>query len=522
MEGWLDPVYDAAGMAAADRWTIEQAGVPSLDLMEAAGRGLARAAAELAGGRDRATPAGGDSLRVGSGSVTVVCGKGNNGGDGLVAARHLTESGFDVEVILFGDRDDLSPDSQANFDRLPEGIARVLEGQLSASSLKGVVIDAMLGTGFEGEPRDPVETAIGAINESGLPVIACDVPSGVNASTGEASEKAVRADRTVTFHQRKLGHLIAPAKHLCGPVEVIPIGIPDGAPAPTAGGAIRAGVLDLLPRRGADSNKFTSGRVSIVGGSRGLTGAVCLAAEGAIRAGAGYATAAVPGGLEDIFEAKLTEVMTSGFGSGTDRLMQEQAGEILEHIDGAAAVVLGSGVGREVSTAALVKAVAADCGAPLVLDADALSTFGTDLSSLAKRPAATVLTPHAGETARLLGLDSAEVSAHRLRSARDLATKAGAVVVLKGDDTIVTDGQRIAVNTLPAPALATAGTGDVLAGITGGFLARGLGVFEAASAAVFTHAAAGEIATLEIGNRDGVIAGDVIRAIPRAMIPPAG
>jgi NAD(P)H-hydrate epimerase len=451
----------------------------------------------------------------------VVCGKGNNGGDGLVAARHLAESGFNVEVILFGERDELSPDSRANFDRLPEGIARVLEGQLSVSSLGGVVIDAMLGTGFEGEPRDPVATAIVAINESGLPVVACDVPSGVNASTGEASETVVRADRTVTFHQRKLGHLIAPGKHLCGPVEVIPIGIPEGAPPAEAGGAIRAGVLDLLPRRGADSNKFTSGRVSIVGGSRGLTGAVCLAAEAAIRAGAGYATAAVPGALEDIFEAKLTEVMTRGIGQ-SDHLGEGQAGEILEHIEGAAAVVLGSGIGRESTTATAIAAVASGCDSPLVLDADALSTFGTDLSALAGRKAPTLLTPHAGEAARLLGRESAGVSAHRLASARELARTAKAVVVLKGDDTIVTDGERVAVNTLPAPALATAGTGDVLAGIVGGFLARGLGGFEAAAAAVFAHAAAGEIATLQVGNRDGVIASDVIRAIPRAMIPPAG
>lgn len=518
MEDWLDPVYDAAGMAAADRSTIEEAGVASLDLMEAAGRGLARAAAELAGGLNPGAAAGGDSLSVGGGSVTVICGKGNNGGDGLVAARHLAESGFEVEVILFGDRDHLSPDSQANFDRLPEGLARVLEGPLSSSSLSGVVIDAMLGTGFDGEPRDPVASAIDAINESGLAVIACDVPSGVNASTGEASGTVVRADRTVTFHQRKLGHLIAPGKHLCGPVEVIPIGIADGAPPPEAGGAIRARVLDLLPRRVADSNKFTSGRVSIVGGSRGLTGAVCLAAEAAIRSGAGYATAAVPGGLEDIFEAKLTEVMTRGIGEG-DLLGQEQAGEILDHLEGAAAVVLGSGIGREETTAAMTATVAAGCPAPLVLDADALSTFGTDLTPLAGRQAPTVLTPHAGEAARLLGLESAEVSAHRLRSAIELAAGAAAVVVLKGDDTIVTDGERVAVNTLPAPALATAGTGDVLAGMVGGFLARGLSGFEAAAAAVFAHASAGEIATLDVGNRDGVIASDVIRAIPRAMIP---
>mgnify|MGYP001434142221 CR=1 FL=1 len=504
MEAWLDSVYDAAGMGAADRWAIEEAGVPSLDLMEAAGRGLARAASEMAL----------------EGAVTVVCGKGNNGGDGLVAARHLSESGFDVRAILFADRDGLSPDARANYDRLPHGIAEVLAGELSRESLRGLVIDAMLGTGFEGEPRDPAASAIGAINGSGLPVLACDVPSGVDASTGQAAETAVRADRTVTFHQRKLGHLIAPGKHLCGRTEVVPIGIPEGAPGPRAGGAIRPSVLGLLPRRRADSTKFTSGRVSIVGGSRGLTGAVCLASEAAIRGGAGYATAAVPGGLEDIFEAKLTEVMTRGFGDETS-LGDAAAGALLGHLEGAAAVVLGSGIGRTEATGRLVLRLAPAIEAPLVVDADALTLLGTDCKELRSREGATVLTPHAGEAGRLLGEDSRWVARHRLEAARTLAERTGATVVLKGDDTIVTDGARVAVNTLPAPALATAGTGDVLAGLLGAFLARGLDAFPAAAAAVLAHASAGEIAALDVGNRDGVIASDVIAAIPRAMVPPA-
>ena len=384
------------------------------------------------------------------------------------------------------------------------------------------MIDAMLGTGFDGEPRDPVASTIRSINESGLPGLACDVPSGVNASTGETAEVAVRADRTITFHKRKLGHLIAPGKHLCGPVEVVPIGIPEGAPPPKAGGVIGAGVLDLLPRRTADSNKFTSGRVSIVGGSRGLTGAVCLAAEAAIRSGAGYATAAVPGGLEDIFEAKLTEVMTRGFGVDALFLGADEAAGIISHLEGAAAVVLGSGIGREDSTGDLVREISSRGVAPMVIDADALSLIGDDPSPIRSRNGATVLTPHDGEAGRLLGRNSSEVASRRLASAIDLATITGAVVVLKGDDSIVTDGERVAVNALPAPGLATAGTGDVLAGVVGAFLARGLDPFDAACAAVFAHALAGQSAALETGNRDGVIATDVIRAIPRAMIPPAG
>ena len=505
MDAWLDPVYDAEGMGEADRWAIDQEGIPSLELMEVAGRGLARAAAEMAG----------------AGPVTVVCGKGNNGGDGLVAARHLVDLGFDVGVIVFSGREGLSPDSQANFDRLPEGLVQIAESGFGPDSLRGVVVDAMLGTGFDGEPRHPLSDAIESINATGLPVLACDVPSGVNASTGEAAGTVISADLTVTFHRRKLGHLISPGKHLCGQVEVVPIGIPEGAPPPQAGGAIRATVLDLLSRRESDSNKFTSGRVSIVGGSRGLTGAVCLAAEAAVRAGAGYATAAVPGALEEIFEIKLTEVMTRSFGTG-DSLGQGVLPEILEHLEGAASVVLGSGIGRLDGIRELVAGLASGIAVPLVVDADALSVTGTGLGPISSRRGPTVLTPHDGEAGRLLGRDSSAVTAHRLSAARQLAIESRAVVVLKGDDSIITDGERVAVNALPAPGLATAGTGDVLAGVVGAFLARGLDAFEAASAAVFAHAVAGGIASVEVGNRDGVIATDVIQAIPRAMIPPAG
>ena len=241
---------------------------------------------------------------------------------------------------------------------------------------------------------------------------------------------------------------------------------------------------------------------------------MCLAAEAAIRAGAGYATAAVPGGLEDIFEMKLTEVMTRGFGTGTE-LGTGEAPAIREHLNGASAVVLGSGIGRAGDTADLVRQLAST-PAPLVIDADALTLIGTDLGSIRERSEATVLTPHAGEAGRLLGCESAEVTSHRLASARELADRSGAVVALKGDDTIVTDGKRVAVNALPAPGLATAGTGDVLAGIVGGFLARGLDGFEATAAAVLAHARAGRIAAEEVGNPDGVIAGDVIRSIPLA------
>lgn len=500
MEEWLDPVYDAAGMGAADRWAIDDQGVPSLELMEAAGRALADATAELA------VP----------GPVRVVCGKGNNGGDGLVAARHLSSAGFDVDVILLWPSDELSPDSTANFKRL-EGI-EVMEGEGALSQLKGsgAVIDAVLGTGFSGEPREPVVSAIEAINGSGAPVIACDVPSGADASTGEAVT-SVRADATVTFHGTKAGHLINPAKGLCGELHVAPIGIPPGAPEGDAAGLISDRVFEMLPKRGASSTKFTSGRVSVVGGSKGLTGAVCLAAEAATRAGAGYATVAVPASLEQIFEIKMTEVMSLGVGGDGPALDAGAETAILDHCQRAAAVVLGSGVGKSEGMPDLVSSLAGSIPAPLVIDADGLSALAGRAGELAARTAPTLLTPHEGEAARLLGIDSEEVAAHRLATAIRLATSSGAVVVLKGDDSIVTDGDRIAVNDMPSPGLATAGTGDVLAGICGAFLGQGLDPFTAACAAVRIHTLAGRLAAERLGSAEAMIASDVIDSLPAAL-----
>ncbi|MCB0827449.1 MAG: NAD(P)H-hydrate dehydratase [Solirubrobacterales bacterium] len=511
MEPWLDPVYDAAGMGRADRWAIERDGVPSLELMENAGRALADETASIAG----------------PDPVRVVCGKGNNGGDGLVAARHLIGSGHQVEVVLLWPADQLSPDSTENFKRLPAGVvtgAGSGAGSLASDSLSGsgAVIDAVLGTGFSGTPEAPVDAAIEAINACGAPVVCCDVPSGVNATTGEAG-LAVSGDRTVTFHGLKVGHLIAPGKRLTGRVRTAAIGIPPDAPAGEAAGVIRPAVLDLLPARGAASTKFSSGRVTVVGGSPGLTGAVCLAAEGAIRSGAGYATVAVPAGLEPVFEQKLTEVMSLGLsepdGPGGIRghLGPWAEPAILEHAANAASVVLGSGIGRADGVAELVRSLVPRLEAPLVVDADGLGSLGADLEPVASRRAPTVLTPHAGEMGRLLGIEAAEVEAHRLDAALKLARECGAIVVLKGDDTIVSDGDRVAVNALPAPSLATAGTGDVLAGVCGAFLGRGLEPFEAAAAAVICHARAGRLAASGIGSAEGVVATDVIASLPRAM-----
>jgi hydroxyethylthiazole kinase-like uncharacterized protein yjeF len=497
---WLEPLPGADEQRAIDRWAIEELGTPGIELMERAGRGLAELVAAL----------------VQSGRIVVVCGKGNNGGDGLVAARLLREWDREVEVLLLGDGDELQGDAATNFRRLPGSDAKPFD----RTALSGAVaiVDAILGTGFAGEPREPARGAIAAINAvPDAVVVACDVPSGVDASTGEIAGAAVRARATATFHAAKPGLWIAPGKDHAGEVRVIDIGIPPGGPAQPQIGLIGDRVLDAIPRRARDSTKFAAGSVLVCGGSTGLTGAPCLASESAMRAGAGYVTAFVPASLNQIFEGRLLEVMTVALPDEQGSLKASGVQQVIDRVPRSDALVLGPGLGRAAKAQKLARRLSRRAQLPLLLDADGLNAHAGKLGSLAQRHAPTVLTPHAGELARLLGLMSAEVQAHRIWFARRAAALAHAVVVLKGDDTIVAhpDG-RAAVNRGAAPALATAGTGDVLSGVIGAYLAKQMDPFHAACAGVFVHARAGRLAGAAIGP-EGVIASDVIDALPRAL-----
>jgi ADP-dependent NAD(P)H-hydrate dehydratase / NAD(P)H-hydrate epimerase len=500
MENWLRGLYDAEGMRSVDRWAIEDEGVDSLELMENAGRAVAEAVAKL-------RP---------EGPVRVVCGKGNNGGDGLVAARLLRELGFEAEVLLLWPADELSEDATANLKRLDGGITEI-ENAADQLAGSGAVVDAIFGTGFSGAPREPAAAAIEAINDCGAPVVACDIASGVDAASGEVAGAVVECEVTVTFHGAKVGHYVAPGKWATGELVVAPIGIPPGAPEPEAAGVIDPAVLDLAPRRGAQSTKFSSGQVTIAGGSRGLTGAVRMSSTAAIRAGAGYATVAVPADLEPVFEAAEVEVMSRGIPGPEGRLGTPGIEALLAAYEKAAAGVFGPGLGRDEDSLALARAVVPRIEAPLVVDADGLNAFAGSLAYLASREAPTVLTPHAGELGRLLKRESSEIGDHRLAAATEAATRSGAVVVLKGDDTIVTDGERVAVNAVAAPALATAGSGDVLSGMIAALLARGMEPFDAACAGVIAHARAGQEAARRIGLVESVIASDVIAAIPAGL-----
>ena len=497
---WLDPLYEAQEMRAADAWSIEERGISGLDLMERAGAGLARVTAAVAD----------------SGPIRVVCGKGNNGGDGLVVARLLREEGRQVDVLAVSDLSETKGDARANLDRLPGDPPRPFtEGTLDGS---GAIVDCMLGTGFEGVPRSPVSEAIDTVNcYPEVAIVACDVPSGVNASTGQVDGLAVRAAVTVTFHGPKIGLHVDPGKEHAGRVEVVEIGIPRGAPEPKAAGLIPAFALELVPPRRRAGTKFSSGVVVVAGGARGLTGAPTMAALSAMRTGAGYVQVAVPASTEPAFDLKLLEAMTHGLPEDDGSHTPAGVEPVLELCEKAGALVLGPGIGRADGALEWAREVARRAEVPLLIDADGLNAHAGKLESLSDRRAPTVLTPHEGELGRLLERESAEVQAARLDSAREAAERSGCIVVLKGDDTIVAAPEgHVAVSPGATPALATAGTGDVLSGLIGALLAKRMDAFEAAAAGVLAHARAGRVAAERIGVNH-VIAGDVIEAIPAGM-----
>jgi hydroxyethylthiazole kinase-like uncharacterized protein yjeF len=505
-------------MASVDRAAIEQEKIPGLDLMERAGEAVARAA------RDMLSSTGGHC-------VGIICGKGNNGGDGLVAARRLSGA-FDaaVYVVGAGTPEELSPDSRANLDRLAgtavevkwltsDGDSTVLEREAPTFDL---VVDALFGTGFKGSADGLHALAIEAINDSGRPVLAVDIPSGVSGDTGAVQGPAVVADRTVTFAAPKVGLVQYPGAAHVGEMEVADIGIPEALIETIPTSRIYVTTEEeaeaLLPSRAPDAYKTGCGKVLAIGGSPGMTGAPAMCAQAALRMGAGMVTLAVPEGLNDIFEVKLTEVMTIGMPQTESRTFAaEAADELLSRARSFDAVALGPGMSTDPETLELIRRLVAGIDTPLVLDADGLNAMAGSTGMLREREGPLVMTPHPGEMARLLDTGIGPVQADRLGAARRAAAEWGAVVVLKGAGTVVAEpGGDTFINQTGNPGMATAGMGDVLTGCVAALLAQGLGPFGAAVAAVYYHGHAGDLAA-QMGGMVGMTARDVIRHLPLAL-----
>jgi ADP-dependent NAD(P)H-hydrate dehydratase / NAD(P)H-hydrate epimerase len=485
-----EPLYTAEEMRAAE----EAFEGPTLELMERAGSAAADAILE----------------RYPEGTVSIWCGTGSNGGDGLVIARKLRAAGRDVQIRLLGDEGRMAGDAAENLDRA-RGAGIPFVDELVETSL---VVDALFGTGFRGKPRKEAAAAIEQLGALRGRVVAVDVPSGVDASTGEIAGPAVRAELTVTFHGRKVGVVVAPGRFHAGEVVVADIGI---ASSETRHQRVSSEILSLVPRRRAEDNKYSSGSVLVVGGSVGKTGAACLAAEASLRAGAGICTACVPASLNVVFEQRLLEVMTRPCPDEDGVMTLDAVDAILEAAERAGAVAIGPGLGRTDKSRALVAYLLDRLDKPIVLDADGLWALVGHLDWVFSRDAPTVLTPHEGELAPLLGRKSDWVRGRRLHAVQAGADDVGAVVLLKGADTLVAaPGRGAIVSDLGNPGLATAGAGDVLTGIVAAFLSKGLEARPAAAAAAAAQGVAANLAADRHGSA-GLLARDVIEALSPAL-----
>jgi NAD(P)H-hydrate epimerase len=504
----MKPVLTPEEAATLDRET-QAGGVAADVLMEGAGRAVARGARELAGGA------------YGRRAV-VVCGKGNNGGDGLVAARQLGRWGVRTTVVLLEDPGALREPAAMNAKRLDEvpsvRVRTFHQGSLRRELARAdVAVDAIFGTGFRGMPEDEWAAAIASLNGAAAPIVSVDIPSGVNGATGVVEGEAVHARLTVTFGAVKLGAVLMPGAEHAGVVRVVDIGFPDDLVAPRAWMTEPTDVAAWLPTRNADTHKRASGVLVVVAGSRGMTGAPRLIAMAAGRVGTGLITVAAPEGVMPQIQAGLTEPTFLPLPETTEGTVAAEAIEpLLERLGSADALAIGPGLTTNEETVAFVRDTVRRSPVPLVLDADGLNAFTGDGVALQDRQAEAVLTPHVGEFARLTGVKARDLDADRPAHVRALAEQTGAVTLLKGSRTVIAEpGGRLFVNVTGSPALATAGTGDVLTGMIGGLLARGVAPLESAAAAAYVHGLAGVFAGRDVG--EGALAGDVLERVAEAL-----
>jgi len=498
-------VLNPAEAAELDRAT-QARGIPADDLMEAAGREVADAALRLMGGA------------YGRRAV-VVCGKGNNGGDGLVAARYLDGAGVRTTVLSL--EEGLREPAATNLLRLDHTAVRrrpfsagALERELARSD---VAVDAIFGTGFRGVPEGAHAEAIAALDASATPVVAVDIPSGVDGATGAVGGAAVRADLTVTFGAPKPGLVLLPGAAFAGVIEVEAIGFP---PELIRGDLLLVEADDVaavLPRRAPDTHKRAAGFAVVVGGSRLMTGAPALAGTAAYRAGAGLVAVAVPEGILPVVQGALREAVFVGLPETDAGTAAGGSARLDEVLGQAGALAVGPGMTTDERTQGWIRELVRSSEVPVVLDADGLNAFAGHAEDLADRKADLILTPHAGEFSRLAGIPTSELEADRVRHVRDLAARTSAAVLLKGSRTLVAapDGV-VRINPTGGPTLATGGTGDVLTGMIAGLIARGCSPLDAGSAAAFVHGLAGRIAGDRCG--DGATAADVLEAVPGAML----
>lgn len=504
----------AAEMREIDRLTIEEIGVPGMVLMENAGRAAAEQLRRRFG-------------LLAPGPVLVLAGKGNNGGDGYVIARTLCQHGWRVRTVVLAAEETIGGDAAVHLQILRRSggaltfapTEAVLAAVLEEMGEVRLVVDALLGTGLTAEVRGLQALAIDWINAAGRPVLAVDIPSGLDATTGAVLGRAVRADLTVTFAAAKVGQAIYPGAGLVGELAVVEIGIPAPLLKETGDAHLLFGREEaqaLVIPRPSGGHKGSFGHLLVVAGSVGKSGAAALATEGGLRAGAGLVTLACPVPVQEVLASKLTEAMTVPLPAVDGALAISALEGVRRAWAGKQAVAIGPGLGQTGGAFAFARQLIRECPLPLVIDADGLNALAEQLDLLGHRPASTILTPHPGEMARLAGCSIAEVEADRLGTAREFARRHQVVLVLKGARTVTAlpDG-RVRINASGNPAMASGGMGDVLTGILGALLAQGLPATEAAPLGVYLHGLAADRLQARFGDA-GMLASDLLSEIPAA------
>ena len=507
---------DAETMREMDRYAIEEIGIPGVVLMENAGRGTARLIAEHFE----------DVLDRG---VTVLCGRGNNGGDGFVVARHLHNWGYPVRVYLLTQRDRVGGDAAINLQVADRMGIPILEVPDEAAWEKvrdeavecGLVVDAMLGTGLHSDVRGLYRRVIEAVNAGDPPVAAVDIPSGLDSSSGRPHGVAVHAEMTATYGLAKIGLVQDTAVDHVGELHVVDISIPREriAPGPAHDRLVEAAdVAECLPSRPFSGHKGTFGHLCVLAGSVGKVGAAVLASHAALRSGVGLVTLAIPKSAVPYLSALGAEVMLDILDDeGTGHLTPASIPQLDRILENRTAIAMGPGLSTEPGVREVLVHLLEHADLPMVIDADGLNALAGGLETVKRSRAPVVLTPHPGEAGRLLGISAREVQADRVGWVRKLAADAGAVVVLKGARTLTaTPAGRVSVNPTGNSGMASAGSGDVLTGLIGGLLAQRSPVEDAAVAGVFLHGLAGDIAAELTGTR-ALVAGDIVEAIGAAF-----
>lgn len=500
-------------MQEMDRLAIESHGIPGLELMESAGKGAARVLlAQFA-----------DCLKAG---VGIICGKGNNGGDGFVIARYLADQHVRVTVYLLAKTSAIKGDAAANLKRLAPLKIPVIEipdegvfsQNISGMVQHGLLVDAILGTGLSADVKGFYKTVIDTINQSPTPVFAVDIPSGLNSDTGQPCGTCIRAQTTATFALPKIGHFIYPGAEYTGRLEIIDIGIPDAAVQtvrPKQHLLTAEWIRRRLQPRSADTHKGRTGHLLVVAGSVGKTGAAALTAASAMRAGAGLVTLSIAESLHPLAETLVLEVMTAPLTETRYGVLGDTAGDdIKKLVAGKACLAIGPGIGQAEETRSLIQKIIPQIEIPMVIDADGLNNLTGQTQLLQHLKAPAVLTPHPGEMARLINATPAEVQQNRLKCARDFATNFNVHVVLKGAATVIAhpDGKAY-INPTGNSGMASGGMGDVLTGVLAGFITQGSTPEAAAHAAAYLHGAAADTLAKTIGPF-GYLAGEVMNAIP--------